>query len=122
MWPICYEDLNKLHMSIGMGLLVASFILILMSTLFFFDNLNIVIDESREDYLFITNMEGQTGEAKDTLLKQYDNLRIVQITKINEIYKVVSIGSIGLGIIGSILFFIGYFHFRSDFLKKWKND
>ena len=32
MWPINYEDIDKLHMSIGAGLMVASFILLLSST------------------------------------------------------------------------------------------
>ncbi len=40
MWPVNYEDQNKFHMSIGIGLMVASFLLYTINNTLFMENIS----------------------------------------------------------------------------------
>jgi hypothetical protein len=45
MWNINYEDKDKFHMSIGIGLIVGSFILFVSNTWFFYEKVDIIYSD-----------------------------------------------------------------------------
>ena len=77
MWPINYEDFKKLHMSIGAGLLVAAFVLMIQT---FEVNYNFDLDKYADDI--------KEDQAFIHTLNISENSSIQLIQDINEIRKI----------------------------------
>jgi len=122
MWPICYEDINKLDISIGMGLLVAAFILFLSNSLSTIANVDSIIDKSREDYNFIKSMDDQSESQKEILLINYDELRKTQMEEIRKTKKLIANWSLWIFMLGLFFFLKGYTCFSLNYIKKQQKN
>ena len=101
MWPINYEDPNRLHMSIGIGLLVAGFLLILIIT-------NNITEETDK---FIEGLKNSSSEEEAKIYSDRWN------NNLNSQERNRSIANIIMSI-GFIIFLIGYLPYLIIFNKK----
>ncbi len=93
MWGINYEDINKFHISIGLGLLVGAFILSFSSELNYYDRLHEYSNNINNTNDFEKELLGIKIEAMNSIL--VNNLKF----------------SKKLFIIGMAFFTIGYIPF-----------
>lgn len=107
MWPINYDSKDKLHMSVGMGIMVAAFVIYLFSINNFNSNLN-KLDEIVSDHPELKTEKMPNGQM-------YVNQRMGG-------YQVNFDASLGLFkflmIFGSLLFFLGYIPYLIKEFKK----
>jgi len=108
MWPINYDDPNKLHMSIGAGLLVAGFIFFLITMTYNWDNIERFEDKiEQESCLYNVYLESEN--------KTYFSGRLEVLEKEINLRMIISYMMMGAGI---LLFLIGYIRYIKEWVKK----
>jgi predicted small secreted protein len=117
MWPLNFQDVNKLHMSIGAGLMVAAFILLITQTSEF---TNLVSDQNAQiietaKFFSTTNI---TSEWVNAINKSLDNQKNLTIS-LASFYEASLDISHALFYAGLFFFFIGYFPFAAPSYKKF---
>ena len=110
MWPINYENIHKLHMSLGIGLLVASFIVFFSAHLNFYEKTTAVDTtfDIDEDYP-LENVKEIVNEKLQLIQNQLDYVKGLTLQLI--FYARV------MFYLGSALFFVGYFPFLTNHIK-----
>jgi len=113
MWDFNYDNPDKLHMSIGLSLIIAAFILFLLSTLYYFDRLDSV-SENYYDTLIHSN--GENTNAK--FIEEYKLTVDDKINAMIRVYKPLKWISLVMLIVGLILFVKGYLPYKKTFHTK----
>ena len=113
MWSINYEDLDKLHMSIGIGLIVAGFILWISSSWVSTLQINTIIENQKEYLSSTLIIQEQNNEI--IVFDKMSKMQLGLFLKIQKYGGHISLMIIGLGL---LYFHWGYFPFRSRFKKK----
>ena len=116
MWNVNYENPEKLHMSIGLGLIIASFILYLVSTVYFYDRLDSA-SENFYDTLLETTEEENISKS---IISDYMEINDAKIKAMTRTYKSTVWISLIIGIVGIIIFKNGYTPYISKFKKNKK--
>lgn len=121
MWPINYDDPRKLHMSIGIGLIVAAVILTFTNTLQQIDYSNKLINNVREDWMLI-QQGNHTDRVEGLLYDQLKNFRNAQ----NEMLLIQNIRIINISILlyalGALSFSLGYFFYLKNYFKEQRKS
>ncbi|MFH1182381.1 MAG: hypothetical protein V1702_05455 [Candidatus Woesearchaeota archaeon] len=101
MWPLNYEDLNKFHISLGAGLLVAAFIFYL--TVFNSTYDKYIDIQNKIDTMYQGNISAIPNERLSLITSQITFLQ----KSFDADYAIFWI----LFVLGLIYFFVGYFQF-----------
>mgnify|MGYP001561104000 CR=1 FL=1 len=96
MWELNFEDINKLHMSMGAGLMLAAILLYLATFWNVYDRLN------------SSTLDKYEKEVNLTKYPYYYEIKISQLRSINGMIYFSTFLSIFLIIIGSYFFIKGY--------------
>ncbi|MCX6707739.1 MAG: hypothetical protein NT001_06395 [Candidatus Woesearchaeota archaeon] len=119
MWSINYENPHKLHMSIGIGLMVAAFLLFLSNTYFSYGSLDKLSDSIKDDSSFIKSLNLSENDIS-LLSDSLDKMRAGQSNFIMSNLKDTNIMTIVLLVLGFIFFSVGYIPFLKSYIHSMK--
>ncbi len=106
MWPLNYENLKKFHISVGTGLLVAAFLLLLSNHWAMYDRFDTLL--APEDLMELALNENISSNSYNKLI-EIENNRLLEKTELfgNIIESTLKVSK-GLFYLGLIIFLIGY--------------
>lgn len=122
MWSMNYDDPDKLHMSLGLGMMVAACLLLMTSLLIAYDR----VDDMSDDifYQVLPLKSAETDSLDDETTRNYLEfleLKSVQSQSIITILNNTQLVGYGMMFFGFVIFGLGYIPYIKKHYKKRNN-